>query len=102
MYLFVADVLKHKTILNTKNKSLEMCPNRFFTLKRMPKDDSKRHSMLGELQKKIASLSISQGNDHTFSLAHARFKQVISELEEILTNCVVGAVELNVSFHLQC
>ena len=98
MYLFVADVLKHKT----KIKSLERCPNRFFTLKRMPKDDSKRHSMLGELQKKIASLSISQGNDHTFSLAHARFKQVISEVEEILTNCVVGAVELNVSFHLQC
>ena len=68
----------------------------------MPKDDSKRHSMLGELQKKIATLSITQGNDATFGLAHARFKQVVAEVEEILRNCVVGAVELNVSFHLQC
>eukprot|EP00956_Cyclotella_meneghiniana_P014278 scaffold21335_cov88-Cyclotella_meneghiniana.AAC.1 len=62
-------------------------------VKKAPKDDSKRHTMLGELQKTIAKRSISQGNDDTFKHAHARFKQVIAEVEEMLASLLTGPVE---------
>ena len=79
--------------MNENESQHDLCPEKFYTVKKAPKDDSKRHTMLGELQKTIAKRSISQGNDDTFKHAHARFKQVIAEVEEMLASLLTGPVE---------